>query len=216
MTKKLFTVCIAVLCIVAVAAPASACLTAVEDITAWVDELGPHPSGLPHLKITVTGFEIDELGGPSNIGCTIGLGTESFITAPPLWVIPLRTAPLTLKIITPSSGGELEAFLINSPLNADFNFQPVGYGYYSWPVPYAFPPFTSDDAVVASGAVESGPLKLVFTVLVKPPYTVQDVVDDLNKNGHISADYSINAGGSTFLLWTASPLLHPIDNVIAP
>ena len=218
--RKLFTVgstaswilgALVVLC--GAASPALACLSPSADIEATVEELGPNGAGLEQLRVHLSGFELAELG-ESTVGCTMGLGLESQITGPPLWSIQRRAITTGLTIVDVITGVEHGGFESNSTINADFNFQPVGYGYFTWPSPVSFPPFTSTPTALASGTLPAGNVVLIFDLLVKPGYGIPDVVDDLSNSGHVSADYSLDAGGATYLLWSAFPLVHKINDVV--
>ncbi len=106
-----------------------------------------------------------------------------------------------------------DRFFIDPAATDDLIGETIGHGYISWPVPVALVPFTFDAATVAPGSMPSGEVELAFEVMVKPPYSVQDVLDDFSVFGHVASDFSIHWGGTTYLLWTSWPLVTAIDFV---
>ena len=192
-------------------AQAYACLTPTGPVTAKVEVLAPNPAGLEQLRVRVDGFELAALTTPP-VGCTLGLGLEAQITGPPLYAIQKRTVTSAVTVVD-ATGNTSTDFFIDPAATDDLIGETIGHRYFDWPVPVAFVPFTVDIATVAPGSLPSGEVELIFEVVVKPPYSVQDVIDDLNAFGHVASDFSIHFSGTTYLLWTSWPLVTEIDFV---
>ena len=190
---------------------ATACLTPTGPATASVEALGPNAGNLERLRVRVEGFDLAPLAS-YGVGCSVGLSLESQITGPPLWLIQKRTVSTGLTVVDPATGAESFDFALNTPLTADFHGEAMGLGYFTWPMPVAFAPFST----ASGGSLPSGPVELVFDLLVKPGYTIQEVIDDLAANGSVASDYSIEAGGTTYLLWSSFPFLTQLASVSLP
>ncbi len=200
------------LAISALAAPGDACLTPVAPIEAEVVPLGPTAGGLEELQVHVRGFE---LAGPAPVGCTIALSLEPLVFPAAPWAIQLRVITHRLRIVDPSDGSVHSGFFMNQGAT-DFNGETLGYGYFSWPMPVWFQPFSTTTNDALNGTLPQGEVTLVFDLLVKPGYTVQEVADDLAANGWVGGDYSFTdfPSGTTYLFWSSFPLITRIDAVI--
>ncbi len=199
----------------AFAAPAAwgaACLTPIAPIEAEVVALGPTAGGLEEIEVHVRGFE---LYGPAAVGCTIALSLEPFVFTASPWAIQKRAITHRLRIVDPSDGSVHAGFFMNQDAT-DFNGETIGHGYFSWPMPVWFQPFTTTNNDALGGTLPQGEVTLVFDLLVKPTSTVQEVADDLAANGWVGSDFSITdfSSGTTYLLWTSFPLVTQIDSVI--
>ena len=190
------------------AAWGAACLDPSGPVTASVEQLGPNPGGLEQLRVHVEGFDLAPLAS-YGVGCTVGLGLEAQITGPPLWAIQKRAFTSAVKVIDPLTGGQSPDFVLNAPLHTDFNGEAIGLGYVSWPVPIWLTPFSTPNG----GSLPAGPVELVFDLLVKPGYSVQEVLDDLEGFGHVASDFSVDYGGVTYLLWSSVPFMTKLDSV---
>ncbi len=83
-------------------------------------------------------------------------------------------------------------------------------------MPVWFQPFTTTTNDALNGSLPQGAVTLVFDVLAKPTYTVQDIKDDLAATGYVASDFSYTdfPSGITYLFWSSTPLVTKIDQVM--
>ncbi len=185
-----------------------ACLTPNGPISAEVEVLPPNPGGLERLSVSIHGFSLIDLSGFS-VGCSIGFSLESEIVGAPIWLIQKRGIALTLAVVDHNDDVRHD-FVINPSLALDLHGEALGLNYYTWPMPVAFMPFTM---VQSTNPIPGGPVNLVFEVVVKPPYSVAEVIDDIEEFGHVASDFSLTYYGVTYLLWNSTPFVSPIQSV---
>ncbi|MEM7356520.1 MAG: hypothetical protein AAF657_37235, partial [Acidobacteriota bacterium] len=159
-----------------------------------------------------------DLAGGFALGCTIGMSMESQILPSPTWAIQRRGLTTNLRIEDPATGTVHHDFFLNTFATLDFNGETLGLGYYTWPMPVWFLPFTTTSHQAINGILPQGPVTLIFDVILKPGITVDDFTDDLIVFGNVASDYSWTdfPTGQTWLLWSSAPMLSPIDSVIVP
>ena len=92
-----------------------------------------------------------------------------------------------------------------------FNYQASIYLPFGWPSSVAFIPVTYRYSLPIAPV---GPVELQFSVIVRPEYEASDVIEDLQENGYVASDFSIQGNGITYLLWTSNPFLTRIDEVL--
>jgi len=182
-------------------------------VSVTVEALGPNPGGLEQLRLYVEGFGIAPLS-EYGVGCTAGPSLEAQIIGAPLYCTQKRVLPISMVVVDPESGIEHDDFKPNFQVHADFNFEAVGLGYYSWPLPRCFSSFSVDAKDTAE--LPEGPVELIFEISVKPGYTIAEVVSDLETHGYIASDFSVAFNGITYLLWTGTPFMTNIDTVVSP
>ncbi|MCH9647195.1 MAG: hypothetical protein K0U98_03085 [Deltaproteobacteria bacterium] len=216
MLKKMTIGLVAVLFLTAASAgPAWACLVPASPIFAKVAELGPNPGGLEQMRVYVYGFEMTDFSS-YGVGCTIGLSLESKILGSPLWLAQKRGLTLSAAVLDVDTNITNQNFTLNPSALLDFNGQTMGLGYFDWPIPVAFAPFTLTAASVAANGAPEGEVVLEFEVILKPDYSVEEGVEDLVEFGFIASDYSLTYYGITYFLATSQPMVTKIEEVIWP
>lgn len=199
-------------CLILIAPAAHGCLVATSPPTATVQSMGFSPAGLELLQVRVTGFELIELSAP--VGCTLGLSLESQITGPPLYAIQKRGLTTSVAVVDPEGGSTANSFQINPSATSEFMAETIGLGYFAWPIPVAFVPFTVDTTSLGGASLPHGQVELLFDLAVKPPYTAEEVIEDLEVFGYIASDFSVVFNGITYLLWSSAQMVHEIEEVI--